>query len=233
MGYLVGGHDTTSTTIAWFTKFIAASQTSQSRLREALHAAHKDAFAAQRPPTIEEITHTHIPYLDAVTEETLRMARTLPILLRRSTCDTTIMGHAIPKGTTLLIITHGPSFLTPSIPVEEGSRGHSGNSAKSRYGEWDDENVEAFMPERWLKLEDIEGEKKEVFDPMAGPMLAFGGGPRGCFGRKLAYMELKVTITLMVWAFEFGVLPNGMDDMVAVDRMTSVPRQCHVRLKRI
>jgi hypothetical protein len=54
---------------------------------------------------------------------------------------------------------------------------------------WDDEGMSIFSPERWLVRHEKTG--NVVYDATAGPALPFGLRMRGCFGRHLAYIELK------------------------------------------
>lgn len=88
-----------------------------------------------------------------------------------------------------------------------------------------------FKPERWMKEEGEEGER--VFDPAAGPLLTFGLGVRGCFGRKMAYLKLRLLLVLVVWNFELGVCPEGLSGYEAVDKLTHMPQQCYVRLNKL
>jgi cytochrome P450 len=48
----------------------------------------------------------------------------------------------------------------------------------------------------------VRKEKGDEFDPSAKPVLAFGLGLRGCFGKRLAYVEIRILITLIIWNFE-------------------------------
>jgi len=69
-----------------------------------------------------------------------------------------------------------------------------------------------------------------VFDPMAGPTLAFGLGPRGCFGRKFALLEMKILFSLMVWKFEFLEIPVELGRYEAIQRFAREPVKGFVRL---
>ena len=174
-------------------------------------------------------------------QETLRLSRTVPAVIRQATRDTQILGYPIPEGTNIIMMTNGPSFTTPAFTVDERKRTHKAQLSQSLFGAWEDHSVDMFRPERWLRTETIimreEGDsvasERQVFDRFAGPMLAFGAGIRGCFGQELARLELKVFITLVIWSLGFDKLPSELADMVAVDRMTTMPRQCHIRLRRV
>ncbi len=63
-----------------------------------------------------------------------------------------------------------------------------------------------------------------------GPHLAFGLGPRGCFGKKLAYTQLRIMIVLVVWEFELKKVPPELSGYGAAEKLTRRPQQCFVRL---
>ena len=181
-------------------------------------------------PSVEEISHTAIPYLDAVIEEILRCAGTISIVDRQCTQDTTLLGHHIPKGTTVLMANRGHSFTEPGFIVDEKQRSPSSQAAARERGvrRWEAEGMDAFSPERWL----VKDEKTSdmVYDSTAGPTMPFGLGMRGCFGRKLAYIELRIFVTLIVWNFELMKCAEGLSGYDAVDELTHKPRQCFVKL---
>ncbi|KAL6897204.1 cytochrome P450 [Trichoderma evansii] len=203
LGYLLGGHDSTAATLCWWVKYMSTYQSVQTRLRDALRHAHLDACQTSRLPTIEEICDTSVPYLDAVMEETLRYASIATLIVRRSTCDTQILGYQIPKGTDIMMSLTGPSITEPALPIREMSCSLESQETKDKVLPWG-EDVSRFKPERWLKVvKNADGKEKEIFDSHAGPNLAFSAGIRQCFGKRLAYMKLRVVITLLIWSFEF------------------------------
>ena len=178
--------------------------------------------------------------------------------MRDATCDTEILGHHIPKGTTVFCLSNGPSFNSAPLTVDEKLRSESSRDAKDRTGAWDVTDIGLFIPERWL-TQDEDGET--IFDLRAGPNIPFGLGPRGCFGklrlgfftvllacchgvcmyryklithcapgRKLAEMELRLLIVLLVWTFDFQPTPAELSGYGAMDKVTHQPQQCFVRL---
>lgn len=210
-GFIVAGHDTTSTTLCWGMKFLADHQAVQHRLRNDLQAAFSAAKVEGRLPTVDEITKTSIPYLEATMEEILRVGNTVPIIDREVVQDTTLLGHHIPKGTQVLFLNTGPSMLTPAFDMDESKRSPQARRAKTRA--WADEDIGLFKPERWL----VEEDGKEVFNSQAGPAMPFSLGIRGCFGRRLAYLELRLLLTVIVWSFELLGCPGGLSGYEAVD----------------
>ncbi|OLN86849.1 Cytochrome P450 1A1-like protein 1 [Colletotrichum chlorophyti] len=227
-GVVVAGHDTTSTTMSWGVKFLADHPQPQTKLREALRSAFADAAAENRSPTVKEITGTKIPYLDATMEEILRCGGAAPIVDREATCDTELLGHHVPKGTVVMVLSRGASILKPAFDVDESKRSKSSQNAKPRA--WDDADIDQFKPERWL-VEDVNGDLE--FDLQAGPQLAFSLGTRGCFGRRLAYLELRIILTLIVWNFELLACPEELSGYGAVEGLTYKPKDCYVRLSAL
>ena len=178
-GFLVAGHDTSSTSLLWAFKRISDNQHVQDKLRAALRSAYPRAIEAGELPTAKEISTTRVPYLDAVIEEVHRVSGAVAINMRVATVDTEVLGHRIPKGTDVFMLSQGPGFVMPSIPIDEKVRSASSRDSKDKNGAWDEATIHQFDPERWLE-EDSEG--NVVFNSRAGPTMPFGAGPRGCFG---------------------------------------------------
>ena len=219
-GFIIAGHDTTSTALVWALKFLADNQNVQKKLRDTLHKAYGHAKMEARNPTAGEITSTQIPYLEAVSEEVLRLCGAVPSVERDALADTEVLGYPIPKGATLLLLTAGPTIAKPAL----------GNTKKESKSKWDSDDITAFRPERWLAKNNGDAES---FDPMAGPMFAFGGGQRMCYGRRLAYMEMKLILTLVLWNFELLPCPEKLSGYKTVLALTNRPKDCYVRLREV
>ncbi|KLO81619.1 TRI13-cytochrome P450 [Fusarium fujikuroi] len=234
MGYLVAGHETTSAVLRWGMKYLTANQRVQSLLREAIGNAHTQATKGNRVPTAEEILKAHIPYLDAVIEEMLRHSRVAPVTLRQATTDTQILGRFIPKGTTVGFLGNGPGVMMPSIPVNTEKRSEAALAHMERTQLFDEQDLAQFVPERWLTTTvNGEGEEETAFDPQKRPSQAFGLGPRGCFGKKLAYIEIKIFLTLLFWTFKLEPVKPELateDEMLALTRS---PKNVYVKLAKV
>lgn len=228
-GFMTAGHDTSATTVAWGVKILADHPESQDRLRTALRAALPDAAKEKRSPTYAELAAMHVPYLDAVVEEILRHANTIAFVVRRAQVDTTVLGRRIPAGTDVFLMANGAGYLEPHIALADSERSVGAREAKALTGKWEDADTGVFRPERWLKT-DEQGEV--VFDSVAGPTLAFGLGPRGCFGRRLAQQALKLQFTLLVWHFNLMKCPEKLSGYNAVQKFAREPTDCYVRLSR-
>lgn len=199
----------------------------QQRLRAALVAEFPDAAAARTNPSAEDIAKHEIPYLDAVIEEVLRCTSANGAV-RVAKEDTDVLGYHIPAGTDVYMIANGPSFMSPGFEIDESRRSPSSQANKDNSGgQWDTVDMGAFDPDRWLSRDE---KGAEVYNPRAGPQLAFGLGPRSCFGKKLAYVEMRIIFVLILWHFELKKPPPELSGHEAVDTLTHKPLQCFVRL---
>ncbi|KAI1875956.1 uncharacterized protein JN550_001452 [Neoarthrinium moseri] len=224
---LWAGHDTTSNTLSWWIKYMAHSQTVQSKLRSAL----RDAFPGIGLPSVNDLVDCDIPYLDAVIEEAMRLAGTATVT-RQAIVDTEILGKKIPKGTNIVF---NNIMKSRPVAVPEEVRSATSRAAYEKRGRPGidgpaGDNLSDFVPERWL----IKGQDGKVeFDAYAIPRLGFGDGPRGCFGRKLAMLELRIMITLTALSFNMLPLSSKRDNMEAVETMFRKPKACYARFEKL
>ncbi|KAK2598353.1 hypothetical protein N8I77_011773 [Diaporthe amygdali] len=243
LGFMMAGHDTTATTMAWGVKMLADNPAAQARLRTELRAGLP--HAAGRAPTYAELAGAHVPYLDAVVEEVLRHANSIAFVVREAMCDATVLGRRIPRGTNVFLMANGAGYLGPNMAVEPGEQRSPGarrgvaTNTKTLTGIWEDDDIAVFKPERWLKTmgktaSGAPGAQDEtMFDSLAGPTLAFGLGPRGCFGKRLALQALRIQIALVVWHFELKQCPVELSGYDSVQRFAREPTQCYVRLSKV
>lgn len=240
-GFVMAGHESSSSTLVWALKYLTNNQNVQQKLRATLHAAHATARAENRLPTADEVIHTQIPYLDAVMDEVLRLCTPIPFLARDAEEDVEILGARIPKGTTVFTHSHGPSMLSPPVIDANDQRRyqyqpHKGaKDTKAPVSWWATETMAEFRPERWLaeQRNPKTGEVETVYDPNAGPFLSFGLGQRGCFGRRLGLFEFRTSLTLLIWHFEFLAVPLDLAGYGAYDGLTRRPKNSYVRVRRV
>lgn len=193
-----------------------------------MERAYPEAINERRSPSSAEIMSAHLPYFDAFIEEVLRVGSTIPDAGREAIRDTTVLGHDVPKGTLIVMVNRGPGYTEPAINVDESKRSKTSQATKDRsVPEWDEEDMGLFRPERWLTEENGE----LVFNSNAGPFMAFSGGIRGCFGKRLAYVELKVFFTLLVWNFDFIKLTGKFTGDEAFNSLTRAPKKDYISLR--
>lgn len=229
-GFLIAGHDTTGTTLMWMLKLLADNLETQTKLRNVLAAAFPDTIGV---PTPEQITSSpSIPYLDAVIEEMIRHGQTASSAIRTTVKDTQLLGYQIPKGVDVFFLSNGPGYMLPNElndTIPESARSASSRENKARaVPKWNDADITKFIPERWLKTDN---EGREIFDSHAGPTMSFGAGIRGCFGKKLAYLEIRTFVIVLLWTYELLVTPGQLGSYDAHDCMTHKPKACYLMLK--
>lgn len=230
-GFMLAGYDMSGTTMDWGVRLLADHPSAQDRLRAELQAAMPHAAAEGRTPTYQELNNANVPYLEATVEEVLRHANTVAFLVREAMQDTTIMGHHIPKGTDVLLMTNGPGYLQPNMAAEDTLRNRKARvrSANGLTSLWSDDHIADFLPERWLVIDPVTG--KDVYNPMAGPTLSFGLGPRSCFGKKLALSALRIQLAITVWHFQLCKTPPQLSDYGLIKRFSTETTQAYVRLR--
>jgi len=219
-------------------KYLADHPTVQTRLREALVSGFPEAVAKDRLPYAGEIIGPSIPYLDATLEEILRVAPTAAVGTRQATQDTTLLGSPIPKDTIVLYFSQGPGYFLPSRDIDQSRRSPRSleDEKTGRIKAWNNDDISLFKPERWLvkvKADDSDAEDRVVFDSQAGPINTFGLGPRSCFGKRLAYVDLKIMLVLLLWNFELLPCGEGLSSYGKKLVLTGKPHQCYARLREV
>ncbi|CAG8548360.1 2243_t:CDS:2, partial [Scutellospora calospora] len=119
----------------------------------------------------------HLEYLECVFKETLRLAPPLPELMRSTVKDEIMNGYVIPKDTPLAI----PIYAIQRDPLIWG------------------DDAENFNPSRWLDPEI----KSKISTSHYFP---FSAGRRACPGNKLALLELKMILPIIIRNFKFRIV---------------------------
>lgn len=168
-------------------------------------------------------------------EETLRLSEVASGNSRVAKVDTRILGYAIPKGTVVWTSNQGPSITTPAMDLtaweKQGQRSEGTLKAQQRVPAWrrGSGDLAEFHPERWLKRDVETGEQR--FDANSGPSFPFSLGPRGCFGKRLAYMQLRIFAVRLVLALEFLTVPEKLAGFEAVQKLTCEPKFNYCRAR--
>jgi cytochrome P450 len=129
-----------------------------------------------------------LPYMNACIDEALRIFPPVPTGLTRTVPEggDTVAGEHIAGGTT--------------VSVYSWAATHSPDNF-ARPNE--------FVPERWLEGADgapYAGDRKEASQ-------AFSLGPRGCIGKHLSYLELRLILANLLWYYDIQreELEDGFD----------------------
>lgn len=124
-------------------------------------------------------------YMNACIEEALRVFPPVPTGLTRTVPagGDDVAGEWLPGGTT--------------VSVHSWSATHSPLNF---------ERADEFVPERWLGGEEWKGEKSDASQ-------AFSLGPRGCIGKHLSYLELRLILANLLWHYDIerSDLDGGFD----------------------
>jgi benzoate 4-monooxygenase len=167
---LIAGSDTTSNSSCALLYHVARTPDVLQKMQKELDEAIPDKSVMV--PDYEAIRH--LPYLEAVINETLRYHSTsgigLPREIPRGSQGIHLHGHYFGPGTVLSV---------PSYTIH-----HS----KDIWGP----DAEEFRPERW---ESVTTRQKNAFIP-------FSYGPRACVGRNVAEMEMKMIAATWVRRYD-------------------------------
>ncbi|KAJ7347439.1 cytochrome P450 [Mycena albidolilacea] len=223
--FALGGAETTPTTMQWTLKILCKHPDVQRKLYSEL--LEKLPAITTRAPTYAEISdEANLPYLSAVLYEVLRCARTIAVVTRVATRDTVVLGYPIPKGTEVLfpigMMQQLESDASKDVTDSLDSVRSSSSKGGRKTGYWSASDVHLFNPDRWLRQDGS-------FDANAGPWLPFSTGFRGCFGTKLALIELRIFLAIVQVNFFFDALPEELNTWQSHERLTSHPDQCYIR----
>ncbi|KAF9891098.1 hypothetical protein FE257_005034 [Aspergillus nanangensis] len=132
----------------------------------------RSTFQSEDDITLE-VAH-ELPYLSACLEENLRIFPPAPIGFLREIQKggDVIDGHHIPGGT--------------AVSVSSWCAHHNPENFK---------DPDLFVPERWLDDPKYKGDEKLATRP-------FSLGPRGCIGKDLSYVEMRLVVCRLLWNFE-------------------------------
>lgn len=176
MTFLAAGHETTASAFTWAIYVLCQRKDIQSRLREEIHASISSVDT-------ENMTHEIIdsmPYLHAVCQETLRLWAPVPLTLRKAACNTSILGHFVPKNTMIIL---SPWAINHNVAL------------------WGSDASE-FNPDRWT----APGQANAGGAASNYAFLTFLHGPRSCIGAKFAIAEFACLLAAFVGTWDVDMV---------------------------
>ncbi|KAI3412220.1 uncharacterized protein J3R85_017592 [Psidium guajava] len=169
---LIAGVDTTSASMQWAIIELLKHPHMLKRLREEIDSA----VGSTR--LVHESDVPHLPYLQAVVKETLRLHTPGPLLRRKCNSDCQINGYDVKAGTNILInayaIMHDP-------------------------GTWQD--PDEFVPERFM-VGDRDDDHHMELKGQDFHFLPFGSGRRACIGVAHATIVMHTAIGGLIQCFD-------------------------------
>ena len=202
MTFLIAGHETTASALTWAICMLCEHPQIQSRLRDEIRSTLPDPRSSNSTISASDIDN--LAYLNAFCNEVLRLYSPVPVTVRVAAQDTSIVGHFIPKGTSL--------FLVPWAT----------NVNKELWGD----DAEDFNPERWMGPGQLNtGGAKSNY-----AFMTFLHGPRSCIGQSFAKGEFACLVAAWVGAFETGFARDGFEIKVR-NGITPRVRDFEVKLR--
>ncbi|KAI8139344.1 cytochrome P450 [Fennellomyces sp. T-0311] len=176
--FLVAGSETTSNTTGFAIIELL-------RKPEVLAALREEIDSVELPEGQKLFNHEqvkHLPYLNAVINETLRLDTIISGGLERQPDRDIMLGGRlfVPKGTIL----HYNFYQC-----------HIDETYWPRAKEW--------IPERWLPGSDIPADTDAFFP--------FSAGTRNCIGKTFAMQEMRLSLANLVKFFDFKAIPAEME----------------------
>ncbi|KAI0701721.1 cytochrome P450 [Earliella scabrosa] len=192
---ILAGMDTTANSLARVLELLADHPDVQERLRDEItHAIEADGVGG----TLDFDTLMELPYMDAVCRETLRVSPGVASLFRDAMKDT-----VLPLSTPIQL---RDGTTVSAIPLPKGTRIVANVAAINRDpGLWGPD-AEVWRPSRWL--EPLPRAVEEAHIPgVYSHLMTFTGGGRACIGFKLAQVEIKTVLFVLLQHFKFE--PTG------------------------
>ncbi|QYT02516.1 Cytochrome P450 [Trichoderma simmonsii] len=197
MTFLAAGHETTSTALTWAIYELARSPEMQTRLRNEIREKLPSTDDADAKITSLDIDH--MPYLNAVCNESLRFFSPVPMTIREAAHDTTIQGVPVKKGTRLTI----SPYAVNADPKLWGS------------------DASQFNPDRWISAEGASDESNKRAASGGAEsnyaFLSFLHGPRSCIGMGFAKGEFACLLAAWIGRFEFELVNKEEMDLDKID----------------
>lgn len=194
----IAGSDTTSIVISSAFFYLARRPSVQAKLAREILATFSSYEEIKSGNKLQSCK-----YLTAFLDEALRMTPPVSAEPARTALNggTTVDGHYIPEGFHVSTGLYCLSFNKDIYP----------------------EPFE-FRPERWIVADDkASGSSAESVAEAQGAFCAFSAGSRGCVGKNLAWLEMRIVIAKALWMFE--VKPDPLNNLGGGDANGKPGRQ--------
>ncbi|KAF8504993.1 cytochrome P450 [Hysterangium stoloniferum] len=208
--FLLAGHETVGTIIAWTLWELSRNPALQAQLREEIITTHNRAIQKGQDG-LASVDFDSMPYLLAVIKETLRFHPPLPHSTRIAGDNETIP-FSMPMRTK-------DGGLVSEISVRKGQRIILGLAAYNRLDTVWGSDAHEWKAERFLDGRSI-NEKTGL--GMIANVSTFSSGERNCIGWRFAMLESQVILSQLIEHFNFSP-PPGNIEMIRAPTLTMNP----------
>lgn len=202
---MIAGSDTTSTTLAAASFYLVRRPEALAKLSAEVRGAFSDVEEIVAGAQLNELV-----YLKACLDEALRLAPAVPGAIPREVMD----GGAVVDG---VFLPAGTDCGTPVYSIHRQEQYYRA--------------AETYLPERWIEGAtcEVEGSSwqttKDDIDTARRAFCPFSIGPRGCIGKSMAFMEMRLTLARLVFLFDMehadGTGEDASGHFALVDHFTS------------
>ncbi|KAF1933771.1 cytochrome P450 67 [Didymella exigua CBS 183.55] len=178
---IVAGSDTTAIVISAAYFYLSRNPSVQEKLALEIHSTFNSYEEIKAGPKLQSCN-----YMTAFLMEAMRMSPPVPAEPSREVLPggTTVNGHYFPQG----------SLISTAFWAMHYNQDYYPEPLK-------------FRPERW-----IVGEAGSTADSVAlgeSAFCAFSTGSRGCVGKNMAWLEMRIVLAKTLWKFEIRRDANG------------------------
>lgn len=173
--FMIAGTETTATALSGTTFHLLKNRKYLDMLQKEL----RGAFAGMDDMTLEALAH--LPMLEAVIKEGIRMYPPVPIGLPRVSPPggMTVGDHFVPEGT--------------AVAVHQLATYRSEDNFK---------HAHIFRPERWMEDPEFKDDRLDALEP-------FSVGPRNCLGKNLAWHEMRLLLSTVLLHYDLELCPES------------------------
>ncbi|PWY83512.1 cytochrome P450 [Aspergillus heteromorphus CBS 117.55] len=202
---MIAGSDTTSTTLAATVFYLVRNPRAMAHLTQEIRSSFASVEEIVTGPKLNELV-----YLKACLDEALRLAPAVPGAPPREVMD----GGALVDG---VFLPGGTDCGTPTYSIHR----------QPDYYRF----PAAYLPERWIEgaVCHSGSEKwettRDAVELARRAFCPFSIGPRGCIGKSMAFMEMRLTIARLLFLFDVTLADRRGEDanghLALVDHFTS------------
>ncbi|CAI7628902.1 unnamed protein product [Penicillium discolor] len=213
---MIAGSDTTSTTLAATLFYLVRRPDALAKLCAEVRGAFNEVEEIITGSQLGELV-----YLKACIDEALRLAPAVPGAIPREV----MQGGAVVDG---VFLPAGTDCGTPTYSIHRQERYYR--------------EAGTFIPERWIEDATCMASgmswqtTKESIETARHAFCPFSIGPRGCIGKSMAFMEMRLTLARLVFLFDMSLADRQGEDvgghLALTDHFTSAKNGPNVVFRR-